>query len=265
MKVAAFGAIVRLFCEIYQSENQALRDTLWWMAVGTMALGNIAALAQQSVKRMLAYSSIAHAGYLLVAVVVMQGLTDQDNGMLSFADSQSVRGILYYLLAYTVANIGAFGILGYLEKDSGGGLQFNDLAGLKTKQPFLAFGLCVFMLSLAGIPGTAGFIGKYGVFAAAVDASQVKGDESFMLLAVLGIFNSLVGLYYYLRVPIQLYAQPLPAELEGLVMPSRPLPFRFVVLLCVVSTLWLGFGPDVMNFGVEPTMQMIQSALDSLR
>ncbi|MCB9834387.1 MAG: hypothetical protein H6807_18125, partial [Planctomycetes bacterium] len=148
--------------------------------------------------------------------------------------------------------------------DAGGGLDFEDLAGLKTKQPLLALALTVFMLSLAGIPGTAGFIGKYGVFAAAVDAAQTTGDESFMLLAVLGILNSLVGLYYYLRVPIQLYARDLPEARATEVMAARTPALRFVVVLALVATLWLGFGFEVMHFGVEPAMRMVKTALESL-
>ncbi|MFT7619035.1 MAG: NADH-quinone oxidoreductase subunit N [Planctomycetota bacterium] len=265
VKIAAFGMLIRLFCEVYQSESSALRDTLWWIALGTMAVGNVAALAQKSVKRMLAYSSIAHAGYLLVALVVMQGTPDETTGMIDFSGSSAIQGILYYLLAYAVANIGAFAVLSYLEKDAGGGLDYDDLAGLKSKQPFLALALSAFMLSLAGIPGTAGFIGKYNVFAAAVEGSQSTADQSFMLLAVLGILNSLVGLYYYLRVPIQLYAKELPEDKKHWVMPARSLAFRLVIGGSVLGTLWLGFGPDVMNFGVEPAMQMVQSALASLR
>ncbi len=264
VKIAAFGAIIRVFAEVYQNDSESLRSTLWWMSVGTMTIGNVAALAQRSVKRMLAYSSIAHAGYLLLAIVVMQGRLDTATGYLGFDSSQSVEGILYYLLAYGIATVGAFGILAYLERDAGGGLDFDDLAGLKGKQPLLAMALTVFMLSLAGIPGTAGFIGKYGVFAAAVEAAQTTGDESFMLLAVLGILNSLVGLYYYLRVPIQLYAKDLPEAREAEVMPARPPAFRFVVATSLIATLWLGFGPDVMNFGVEPAMQLVKSALESL-
>ncbi len=265
VKIAAFGVLIRLFCQVYQAESEALRDTLWWIALGTMAVGNVAALAQESVKRMLAYSSIAHAGYLLVALVVMQGIPNETTGYLEFRDSGAIQGILYYILAYGIANIGAFGVLSFLEKENGKGLNFDDLQGLKVKQPFISMALCVFMLSLAGIPGTAGFIGKFGVFGAAVEASQSQADQSFMLLAVLGILNSLVGLYYYLRVPVQLYAKPLPEDKKHSVMPPRPMAFRMVIGASVVATLWLGFGPEIMNFGVEPAMRMVQGALTSLR
>ena len=266
VKVAAFGALIRVFSSIYQGQSEALRDMLWWMALTTMTVGNVAALAQSSVKRMLAYSSIAHAGYLLVAIVVMTGVRDPETSKVAFTSSESVKAILFYLLAYAISNLGAFGILSYLERERGDGLQFDQLAGLRAKEPFLALALTVFMLSLAGIPGTAGFMGKYIVFGAAVDAGIRSDVDSFVLLAILGILNSLVGLYYYLRVPIQLYVRSLPAEAAEMESPPRHSAFVGVIGLTFVGVIWLGIGPNILGFfGVEPALEMVGSAMESLK
>ena len=265
VKVAAFGSIIRIFCEVYQDSGGALRDTLWWVALLTMSVGNLAALAQKRLKRMLAYSSISHAGYLMIGIVVMTGEGGENGALISFASSDSVRGILYYLVAYAIANIGAFGILAYLEASQEGPVEFDDLAGQRKRYPLFAFALSVFMLSLAGIPGTAGFLGKMLVFGAAMDATHRVGDESFTLLALLAILNSLVGLYYYLRVPIQLYAKALPGHLEALTPARKGIALVPVIAAALFGTLWLGFGPDLFCFGVEPMLQWVDSARNSLR
>jgi NADH-quinone oxidoreductase subunit N len=262
VKVAAFGALIRVFSEVYRQPNVSLRDLLWWLAVMTMTVGNVAALAQQSVKRMLAYSSIAHAGYLLVGIVVMTGIGEAGA---AFGSAGAVAGILFYVFAYALTNIGAFGVLGYFERQERGGVRFDDLAGLRQRFPLPAFALTVFMFSLAGIPGTAGFLGKFLVFGAALDAGERVSDDSFVVLAILGILNSLVGLYYYLRVPIQLYVKPLPDErFQAPALPAGK-AFTFIVLVCVAATIWYGFGPSIFGVGVESALTMVGSALRSLR
>ncbi len=266
VKVAAFASVIRVLSEIYQHEHVGLRDVLWWIALITMIVGNVAALAQTSVKRMLAYSSIAHAGYLTIALVVMRGAAGE-NGVIDFSGSLAARAVLYYLLAYLVANMGAFGVLSYLEKQQGQGLAYDDLAGLGFKHRFLGLVLSVFALSLAGIPGTAGFVGKFLVFGSAVDAGVGSGDSSFVLLAILGILNSLVGLYYYLRVLIQLYAKPPSEDAPSTGTPLVGMGTGLVIVASFIGTLWWGFGADFLNlgFGVEPAMRMMQGALATLR
>lgn len=263
VKVAALGAMLRIFAEVFQVESVALRDTLWWLAVLTMTIGNVAALTQKSVKRMLAYSSISHAGYLLIGIVSLNGGVPGE-GPLNFSESSAATAILYYLIVYALANLGAFAVLSHLEARTKGDLSFSDLAGLRGQHPLAAFGMSLFMLSLAGIPGTGGFIGKFLILGSAVDTADVLHDESFVLLAVLGVLNSLVALYYYLRVPIWLYIRSAPEGSESIVESSESRAFRPVLLLTIVGTLWLGFGPDV-GFGIESVLGWIRGALESLK
>jgi NADH-quinone oxidoreductase subunit N len=263
VKIAAFGVMIRIFCQMFQVESTALRDTLWWLAVLTMTVGNVTALAQKSVKRMLAYSSISHAGYLLIGIVSLNGGV-LGAGVLDFSQSTAATAILYYLIVYSVANLGAFAVLSMLEARQEGDLTFGDLAGLRSRYPLASLGLSIFMLSLAGIPGTGGFIGKFLVLGSAIDAADVLRDESLVLLAFLAVLNSLVSLYYYLRVPIQLYVRSLPEEEQGKIEPVAGRAFRPVLLLTIVGTLWLGFGPDV-GFGVEAVLGCVRDALSSLK
>jgi NADH-quinone oxidoreductase subunit N len=154
------------------------------VAALSMLVGNVIAISQVSIKRMLAYSSIAHAGYMLVGVVA--------------ANSFGANGILFYLAAYTVMNVGAFGVLATLESSDGQNLTFDDYAGLSSKRPVLAALMAIFMFSLAGIPPFAGFFGKYYVFAGAVQAG-------YTWLAIIGVLMSVVSAYYYLRLVVLMY------------------------------------------------------------
>lgn len=262
VKVAAFGTLIRIFMELYRSPNPTLREVLWWLAVLTMSAGNVAALVQKSVKRMLAYSSIAHAGYLLVGLVVMSG-AGVGHGQIGSPDA--VRGVLFYLLAYALTNLGAFAILAFFERQDGAGVGFEDITGLRQRFPLQAFALTVFMLSLAGIPGTAGFIGKFMIFGSSIDVGQRSGQHKFVVLAILGVLNSLVGLYYYLRVPIQLYIKPLPEERSRFTNFPAGRSLTFVVLVTLIGVLWFGFGPDVFGVGLEPALKMVKSAFASLK
>jgi len=165
-----------------QNENLELVFAL--IASVSMILGNIVAISQSNLKRMLAYSSIAHAGYLLVGVASGNAL--------------GYSGVVFYLVAYTFMNIGAFAVVGLLEREVGKNLTFDDYAGLSKKKPFLAALMAMFMFSLSGIPPFAGFFGKYYIFAAAVNANLTW-------LAILGVLTSVVGAYYYLRLVVVMY------------------------------------------------------------
>ena len=149
-----------------------------------MVWGNIAALTQDNVKRMLAYSSIAHAGYALVGLVA--------------GGPAGIQSVLFYMLVYTVTNLGAFGFVIMLESRGYAGETVQDYAGLARKHPLAAFGMLLFMLSLGGIPPTAGFMGKLYLFAAAVNAGYV-------VLVVIAVLMSAVSLYYYFRIVLQMY------------------------------------------------------------
>src|SRR5262249_35155071 len=157
---------------------------VWVMAAVTMTVGNVIALAQQNLKRMLAYSSVAHVGYMLMGVVAGGAI---GNG-----------SVLFYLLIYTFTTAGAFGAIVLLERAGHEAVRLEDFGGLATRHPLLAVALSIFLLSLVGIPPTAGFVGKFYLFGAAVKAGYVW-------LAVIAVLNSAVAAYYYLRLIVYMY------------------------------------------------------------
>jgi NADH-quinone oxidoreductase subunit N len=171
---------------------------LWALAALTMILGNVIAIAQTNIKRLLAYSSIAHAGYILMAFVPYG---DPDVAPVSIAAG------LFYLVAYAITNFGAWGVVIALEKSEGRGLEIGDYAGLARKHPALAAAMTVFMLSLIGLPPTIGLVGKVYLFRAVIDGG-------FYGLAVIGVLTSLVSAYYYLRVVVIMYMRDGEPETE---------------------------------------------------
>lgn len=183
-KAAAFAGILLVFAPLAMNSLGALRDVMAVIAALSMIVGNVIAISQTNIKRMLAYSSIAHAGYILVGVIA--------------ANAYGSQGVLFYLVAYTIMNVGAFGVLSYLESERGENLTFDEYAGLSSRRPALAMLMAVFMFSLSGIPPFAGFFGKYYVFAGAVQAG-------FTWLAVVGVLMSVVSAYYYLRLVVLMY------------------------------------------------------------
>jgi NADH-quinone oxidoreductase subunit N len=200
-----------------------------------MTLGNVVAIAQSSIKRMLAYSSIAHAGYILMAAVA------GGQGRLSaFAASAA----LFYLLAYALMNLGAWAVVIAVEKREGEGNRIDDFAGLGATRPGLALAMAVFMLSLTGLPPTVGFIGKFYVFRAAIDAG-------YMWLAVVGVITSLISAFYYLRVIMVMWMRP------GEGVATLPRALGVVVGVTAVATFLLGIVP-------RPVMEMAERALLAL-
>jgi NADH-quinone oxidoreductase subunit N len=183
-KAAAFAGLLLMFAPALVQVGGPLREVMAVIATLSMIVGNVIAISQSSIKRMLAYSSIAHAGYILVGVIA--------------ANSYGSQGVLFYLLAYTIMNVGAFGVLSYLESANGQNLTFEDYAGLSSQRPMLALVMAVFMFSLAGVPPFAGFFGKYYVFAGAVQAG-------YTWLAIIGVLMSVVSAYYYLRLVVLMY------------------------------------------------------------
>ncbi len=220
VKAAAFAILLRVIFEGFTEIQLSIMPVLWIIAVFTMIVGNIAAIAQISIKRMLAYSSIAHAGYALVGVVAAYG-----------GEQLAVSSVIYYLFAYMFMNLGAFGVLAYLSKDGKECETFEDISGLWKKRPYIALALCVFMFSLAGIPPTIGFFAKYRIFLAAVQAD-------FYWLAVIGILSSVVSAYYYLRVLVYAYMKE-----DTTTFPSfKPTSSIVLIILCL-GTLILGVFP----------------------
>ena len=188
-KAGGFAALLRIFTAAFPIIGPTWAPIIIGISVLTMFWGNVAAIAQTNIKRMLAYSSIAHAGYILMALPAAAEV-----GLARDAVSAS----LFYILTYAVSNLGAWGVVLSLEKSEGKGLSIEDYAGLGTKKPGLALAMALFMLSLIGLPPTAGFIGKFYIFRSVVDAGLIG-------LALVGVITSLISAYYYLRVVIVMY------------------------------------------------------------
>jgi NADH-quinone oxidoreductase subunit N len=243
VKTAAFALLARIFlATMAGSAPVALAAVVSGLAMLTMLFGNMLALPQQSVKRMLAYSSIAHAGYLLVGVLAAS---------VAGAREKALSGILFYLASYTVSAIGAFAVVGAIEKKAQGDGEFADawdlarFAGLAKRRPALAFVMALFLFSLAGIPPTAGFVGKLYVFQAAVGA-ELYG------LAIFGILTSAMGAYYYLRVIVFMYMKPAEGAEEGI--SSGTLTLALAVSAIAVVLLGLGADPLVRLAQVASTI-----------
>jgi NADH-quinone oxidoreductase subunit N len=220
VKAAGFAALVRVFFSALPGFLPDWTSIMWLIAVATMTLGNIMAIAQTNIKRMLAYSSIAHAGYILVAFVSGNELGGS--------------GILFYLLAYAFMNLGAFTVVILLGKRGEENTLINDYAGIGFKYPLLAASMTIFLLSMAGIPPLGGFMAKLYVFSAAV-------KSKFYWLAILGVLNSAVSVYYYLRVTVLMYFRESEREITGLqISPASVI----ALVLTTAGTFYLGLFPS---------------------
>jgi len=219
-KAAAFAAFLRIFEFSLPGSADQWSLLLWTSAVFTMFIGNLAALWQSNLKRLLAYSSIAHAGYMLVAFTAHS--------------SDGTSAILFYLAAYAFMNIGAFVVVSHLSGQGERFLELDDYAGLGYRAPGLAAALSVFLISLIGIPLTGGFLGKFYVFRAAL-----RGD--LIWLTVIGVLNSAIAAYYYLRILVAMYMEEPRGE-----MPLEPpgAATRGVLAVCTVATFVLGVFPQ---------------------
>lgn len=247
VKAAAFTALLRATFHGFLPAGGAFESVLFWTAIATMTVGNLAALAQSGVKRMLAWSSIAHAGYLLAGVAALHG-----------DGSRAVEGVLFYLLGYTVMSLAAFGIVGLLETREGRSPTFEDLAGLRGREPLLAFALALSMISLAGLPPTAGFMAKFSLFGAVFHRGLSTGADRFTVLAVVGILNSLLALVYYLRAPIQSYMKPESGS--AVRAPVISGAARLALAVTVGLTIWLGLGPRMIGLGVDSVLAVVRGA-----
>jgi NADH-quinone oxidoreductase subunit N len=219
VKAAAFAAFARVFMAALGGVAASWSGLLWILAALTMTVGNVTAVRQRSVKRMLAYSSIAHAGYALVGLVA--------------ATQAGGASLLFYLVTYAFMTLGAFAVLLALGRRGEPNEMLDGWAGVGFRHPVLGLSMAVFMLSLAGMPPMAGFAGKFYLFSAAIDAGHVG-------LAVIGVLNSLISVYYYLGVLVAMYmtdgGQPIPAP------PSRPWVVT-TILVSVAATLIIGILP----------------------
>jgi NADH-quinone oxidoreductase subunit N len=218
-KAAAFAAFLILFSPKLVLVSVEVREILGAIAALSMIVGGFFALAQSNVKRMLAYSSVAHAGYILTGIVA--------------ANTYGSNGVLFYLAAYTVMNIGAFGIVSLLESTEGRFLTFDSYAGLSTKKPVVAALMALFMFSLAGIPPFAGFFGKYYVFAGAIEGG-------YTWLAIVGVLMSAVSAYYYLKLVIMMYFK----EYAGGEEPTEARMALGAVVLSALAVVLMGLFPS---------------------
>ena len=221
VKAAAFSAFIRVFAVAFAGAYELWAPVVWWLAVLTMFGANLIAVTQGSVKRMLAYSSIAHAGYLLVAVLS--------------ANAYGAAAFLFYLLVYTLMTIGAFGVVIANARGEHERVALEDYAGFGWQQPFLGAAFTIFLLSLAGFPLTGGFIGKMFILRAILDAGQPA-------LAVALVMASVISYFYYLRVVIVMYMRPAASETAHQGLSLTPTA-RFAIGLAAVGVLALFFVP----------------------
>ncbi len=232
-KVAAFSAMLRLFMTGLEFSYGTWGRILWLVAVMTMTIGNVVALVQTNFKRLLAYSSIAHSGYILIGLIA--------------ASETGLAAVLIYTVAYALMTLGAFTIVILLCKSNLRGEEISDFKGLAKTHPAVAASFVLFALSLVGIPPTAGFIGKLFLFNAAI-----QGE--FYWLAVIGVLNSVVSLYYYFKIVIAMYMQE-PQD----AMPLSFSPALTLALLIISSaTLLIGLYPEPL---IKAALQSVQSVL----
>jgi NADH-quinone oxidoreductase subunit N len=219
-KAAAFAAFFRVFYEAFPTLQTDWWLIIWIMAVATMTVGNVVALLQNDVKRMLAYSSIAHAGYILVGFVAGGALGSS--------------AIMFYMLVYTFMNIGAFAIVTVVGRKGEEKTNFSDFTGLGYKYPVMGIALVTLLFSLAGIPPTAGFVGKFYIFMAAL-------KEGYVYLAIIGVVNSVISIFYYLRLSVVMYMRDEPGE----DLPSLYFAPSLIaaMIIAIYGSLWLGIMP----------------------
>ena len=236
-KAAVFAVLLRVF---FAAASPGWFWLVWVSAALSMTLGNIGALRQNNIKRLLAYSSIAHAGYLLVA-------------FLGPAEAQHQLGIsaaIFYTASYAAMNVGAFCVVSHLAGAGERNVTLDDYAGLSRRQPWLAAMLSLFLLSLIGIPATGGFFAKFYVFNAALKANLVG-------ITIIGVVNSAIAAYYYLRVIVVMYMREGREEAE--VPPALPFSLQAAVALSAAATLYLGILPQrVLDYAVRSAQDLMR-------
>ncbi len=233
-KTIALATLLRLMTTAFAPSSDVWEGAVAAVAIASMLIGNIAALRQTNVKRMLAFSSVAQAGYLLIAVVVHTPL--------------ATRAMLYYLAVYAAMNLGALAVVSVREREVGGPVSIGDLRGLGRDHPLLAGGLALSLLSLASFPPTGGFLAKLYLFGSAIDAGKTY-------LAVIGVIGTMISLAYYLRFLLAIYARP-ASEARPRIVPGTRLAAT-AVLVSAAVVLWLGIAP-------QPLVDVARTAAASL-
>tara|TARA_A100001015_G_scaffold98908_1_gene109844 strand:+ start:1908 stop:3398 length:1491 start_codon:yes stop_codon:yes gene_type:complete len=224
-KAAGFALMLRFFNQVFGDMSidistswSAINNVPWpeliaVLSAATMTVGNLVAIQQNNVKRMLAYSSIAHAGYMMMAIPMMS--------------NSSIEGVMMYLIMYLFMNLGAFFVVIYV-KDQIGGEDYNSFDGLGWKMPYVAIPMTLFMVALTGLPPTAGFVGKFYIFAAVIESGS-----RFYWLAFVGVINSVISLYYYIRVVRHMYL--IGERNDEFINPSSKLVLSLLVVLAIPS------------------------------
>ena len=218
-KAAAFAAFFRVFTEAIPTMAANWEILLCIVAVLSMFVGNLGAIMQTNIKRMLAFSSISHAGYLLIAVIAKSAMAGS--------------GLLFYMLTYAFTTFGAFGIVILLGRKGEENLEMENYSGLAYKHPVLALSMTVFLLSLGGLPPFAGFVAKFYIFSAAI-------EEGFVTLVIIAVLNSAISFYYYLKVVVFMYMKEPAGEFQISMTPMT----LFVVIIGIIGTIELGIYPD---------------------
>src|SRR5262249_7344742 len=230
---ASFAMLLRIFVEGLPSMGGDWRLLFEGLSIVTMTVGNLAALTQTNLKRMLAYSSIAHAGYVMIGVV---------------SGPRGITALLIYLFVYAFMQLGAFAVVVMMRRRDVVGDELKDFSGLNFRHPYAAFAMLIFMLSLGGIPPTAGFMGKFWLFSAAIDAH-------YYWLALIGVLNSAISLYYYVRVVVFMY-------LKNETIGSEPAPggsLAFALAILVVGTIIVGIYPRLLFDFAEASARTLGS------
>lgn len=227
-KAAAFAAFLRVFDYGFASVHDEWVNALVWICILTMSIGNLVAIVQRDFKRMLAYSSIAHAGYVLMAII------SAPTGGFDFSSSS----VMFYLAVYSLMNLSAFGIAHIFESREGRNLNIEDYVGLGFKYPMMGIAMTVAMFSLAGIPLTGGFVGKFQIFSSAINAG-------FVTLAIVGVLNALVSVYYYLRVLVNMYFVK-PESEESAETIKIPFPVSLALGISTIGILLTGIFPSIL-------------------
>jgi NADH-quinone oxidoreductase subunit N len=235
-KAGGFAALLRVFMLAFPALASSLAPVLWGLATLTMILGNFAAITQSNIKRLLAYSSIAHAGYILMAVVTFgQGKAAAD----------AVAAALFYLAAYAFTSFGAWAVVITLEQAENKGLELQDYAGLGRKYPALAAAMAIFMLSFTGVPPTLGFVGKFYLF-----RSVLEGG--YLSLALIGVLTSLVSAYYYLRVVVIMYMHDGEPEISAAGW------LKFTAGFTALATIILGlFASPLFDWASQAVLKLL--------
>jgi len=240
-KAATFALLLRIFASVPQATHYWFW-AFWVLALLTMFAGNLGALVQTNVKRLLAYSSIAHAGYLLVAFAAVTFLAKDGDAAPAYA------AVLFYLLSYALVKIGAFTIVAQLGGAGEKNVTLDDYAGLASRQPVVAATLALFLLSLLGLPVTAGFFGKFYIFKAAVSSHLI------WLAVIMGI-NSVIGAYYYLRLIVVMYMREPSAEVTAAGPMRFPLTVNCVLAITAIGTIYFGLFPNhILRFILQQTL-----------